>query len=156
MLPLRKSHHSLSMYNCLTVNMTMFDAFVLIYYSWVSDNEKHFFKADFCLLFEKHHLNQETVNISKSFHMKFKAKYLTKEGQEHEERKTSKLLRKYQFKLTPNIFNSVLPLFKYLVLILEQKEPLVHRIHSILCENLNAFFACYIKFESLMSDKCRQ
>ena len=64
--------------------------------------------------------------------------------------------KKSQFKLAPNIFLSVIPLFKSLVLILEQKKPLVHRIHSILCENLNAFFACYVKFESIMLDGCRQ
>ena len=36
-------------------------------------------------------------------------------------------------------------------MILEQKEPLIHRIHSMLCENLKLFFACYVKFESHMS-----
>ena len=42
-------------------------------------------------------------------------------------------------------------LFKCLVLILVQKEPLIHRIHLMLCENLKVFFACYVKFESLTS-----
>ena len=71
--------------------MTIFDAFVLSCYSWVPDNEKHFFKAEFCLLYKKYNFNEETINITKSFHMNFKAKYLTNEGQEHKERETSNL-----------------------------------------------------------------
>ena len=34
---------------------------------------------------------------------------------------------------------------------MEQKQPLIHRIYSILCENLKAIFACYVKLESPMS-----
>ena len=33
--------------------MTMFDVFVLLYYSWVPDNEKHLYKEDVCFLYEK-------------------------------------------------------------------------------------------------------
>ena len=39
MLPLRISHCWLSLYDSLTVNM--FDAFLLLYYRWVPDNEKN-------------------------------------------------------------------------------------------------------------------
>ena len=60
--------------------MTMFDAFVLLYYSSVPDNEKHLYKEDVCLLYEEYDLNEEAINIVKSFHVKFKAKNLTKKG----------------------------------------------------------------------------
>ena len=46
------------------------------------DNEKHLYKEDICLLYKKFDLNEEAVNIIKSFHAKFKVKSLTKEGQE--------------------------------------------------------------------------
>ena len=104
------------------------------------------------MLYEKYDLNEEANNIVKSFHVKFKAKKLTKEGRECTERLTSKLFnKKSQFQLTANFFLSVLPLFKSLVFIFEQKEPLFHRIHSMFYENLKVFFACYVEFESLMS-----
>ena len=73
MLRLRISHHWLSWYYCLAVNMTIFDAFGLLYYSWVPDNEKHLYKEDVCLLNENYGLNEAPVNILKSFHVKFKA-----------------------------------------------------------------------------------
>ena len=59
--------------------------------------------------------------------------------------------QKPKFQLTAYFFLFVLPFFKSLVLILEQKESLTHRIHSMLCDSLKIFFACYIKFELLTS-----
>ena len=50
MLPLRISHRWLLLYDCLSVNISMFDAFVLLYYSWVPDKEKDLYKEDICLL----------------------------------------------------------------------------------------------------------
>ena len=51
----------------------MFDAFALLYYSWVRDNEKHLYREAICLLYKKYDLNEEAINI-KSFHAKFKVK----------------------------------------------------------------------------------
>lgn len=57
------------------------------------------------MLFENYDLNEEAINIVKSFHMKFKVKNVTKEEQEHKERLTSKLFyQKSQFQLTANFF----------------------------------------------------
>ena len=63
--------------------------------------------------FTKNDLNEEAINIIKSFHAKFKVKSLTKEGQEQKERLTSKLFhQKPKFQLTAYFFLSVPPLFK--------------------------------------------
>ena len=91
----------------------MFDAFALLYYSWVRDNEKHLYREAICLLYKKYDLNEEAINIIKSFHAKFKVKSLTEEGQEQKERLTSKLFhQKPKFQLTAYFFLSVPPLFK--------------------------------------------
>ena len=101
----------------------MFDAFVLLYCSLVPDNEKHLYKEDICLLYKMYDLKEEAINLIKSFHAKFKVKTLTKEGQEGKERLMSKLFcQKPKLQLTAYFFLSVLPLFKSLVLILEQKK----------------------------------
>ena len=103
-------------------------------------------------VYEKYDLNEEAINIIKSFHAKFKVKSLTEEGQEQKERLTSKLFhQKPRFQLAAYFFLSVLSLFKSLVLILKQKEPLIHRIHSMLCQDLEMFFACYVKLELITS-----
>lgn len=78
MPPLRISHRWLSLYDCLAVNMTMFDAFVLLYNSWVPDKEKHLYKGDVRMLYENYDLNEEAINIVKSFQVKFKTENLMK------------------------------------------------------------------------------
>ena len=90
LLPLRISHRWLLLYDGLAVIMTIFDAFGLLYFSWVPDNEKHSFKEVVCLLYEKYNLNGKAVNIVRSFHLKFKAEKLTKNGKECKESLTSK------------------------------------------------------------------
>ena len=72
MLPLRISHGWLWLYDSLSVNMSMLDAFVLLHYSSVPDNEKYLYKESICLLYKKHDLNEEAINIIKRFHAKFK------------------------------------------------------------------------------------
>ena len=58
--------------------------------------------------FTKNDLNEEAINIIKSFHAKFKVKSLTEEGQEQKERLTSKLFhQKPKFQLTAYFFLSV-------------------------------------------------
>ena len=71
-MPLKISHRWLLLYGCLSVNMSMFDAFVLLYYSWVPDNEKHLWKEDIYLLYKEYDINEEAINIIKNFHARFK------------------------------------------------------------------------------------
>ena len=54
-----------------------------------------------------------------------------------------------------HIFSFLFPHYLNLVLILEQKEPLIHIIHSMLCENLKIFFPGYVKFELLTSSNLK-
>ena len=58
-------------------------------------------------------MNEEAINIIKSFHAKFKVKSLMKEEQERKERLTSKLFhQKLKFQLTAYFFLSTLSLLK--------------------------------------------
>ncbi len=45
---------------------------------------------------------------------------------------------------------AVLPMFKSFVLIFEQKEPLVHKLHDEITKLLCNFLACFIKHENLV------
>ena len=50
-----------------------------------------------------------------------------------------------------NFYISVLPLFKSFILVFEQKEPLVHRLHDDLKELVRSFLACFLKVEKIKS-----
>ena len=48
-----------------------------------------------------------------------------------------------------NFYVSVLPIFKSFVLVFEQKEPLVHRLHDELKDVVKSFLACFMKLEHI-------
>ena len=58
-------------------------------------------------------------------------------------------MKKEKTQLIAHFYNSILPMFKSFVLILEQKSPQVHRIHSEISELTRDFFSCFTKHESL-------
>ena len=51
--------------------------------------------------------------------------------------------------LVSNFFISALPLFKSFILIFEQKEPKIHKLHDMMSETLRTFLSCFMAFESL-------
>ena len=55
------------------------------------------------------------------------------------------ILKKEKVQLIAHFYNSILPMFKSFVLILEQKSPQVHRIHSEISELTREFFSCFAK-----------
>ena len=147
MSPLNISNRWLSLYDRLA------QSFMPLYYFTMAGSliTRNIYKK-MCLLYKKYDLNEEAINSVKSFHVKFNTKNLTKERQERKENFTSKLLyKKSQFQLTGNFFLSVLLLLKHLVLlILEQKKPLIHRVYWMLYENLKLFL-CLLPLRSLDS-----
>ena len=51
--------------------------------------------------------------------------------------------------LISNAYLTIFPLFKSTVLIFEQKEPQVHKLHDMMINNLRSFFVCFMKYEVL-------
>jgi hypothetical protein len=49
--------------------------------------------------------------------------------------------------LPVNMYLALLPLFKSLILTLEQKEPLVHRLHDKLTDSFRGFLALFFQHE---------
>lgn len=46
-----------------------------------------------------------------------------------------------------NFYTSVLPIFKSFVLVFEQKEPMVHRLHDSFKEVVQSFLCCFMQIE---------
>ena len=82
---------------------------------------------------------------------------MTDAGKDRKKRMWTKLFyEKDKFCLYSNMFLAVLPLFKSLVYVLEQKQPQIHKLYDMMTENMRFFFACFMKFEELdkvQSDK---
>ena len=77
-------------------------------------------------------------------------KSLTKAGKERKERIVEKLLfNRKKTEIQLNFYVTILPLFKSFVLVFEQKEPMMHRIHDELTSVVCYFFACLLKIQIL-------
>ena len=73
-------------------------------------------------------------------------------GRERKKRIAHKLFHKrITTELQLYFYISTLPLFKSFVLVFEQKEPVVHRLHNELKETLRSFLACFLKIEKVKS-----
>ena len=79
-------------------------------------------------------------------------KLLMEAGRERNKRIAHKLFHKrITAELQLYFYISTLPLFKSFVLVFEQKEPMVHRLHNELKETLRSFLACFLKIEKVKS-----
>ena len=74
-------------------------------------------------------------------------KSLTIAGKEQKERVVEKLLfNRKKTEIQLNFYVTILPLFKSFVLVFEQKEPVMHRIHDELTSVVH-HFACFLKIQ---------
>ena len=146
--PLRVSHRWLSVFHCLSINMTFIYAVILLYYAWIPNDFRETYEGGIKTIFDKYELNgkaKATVNVIQT---KMKQEKLTDKGKERKGKIVTKLLyEKSTLLLNSNLFISVLPLFKSFILTFEQKEPLIHRLHRSLVENFGAFLGYLTKFE---------
>ena len=143
----RVSHRWLFVFNCLSVNMTLVDPLILLYYAWIPNDFREMYEGDVKTIFDKHELNEKATDIINAIQTKMKQKKLTDEDKECKGRIVTKLFyEKSTLLLNSNLFISVLLLFKSFILTFEQKEPLIHQLHRSLVENFCAFLCCFTKF----------
>ncbi|XP_066924720.1 uncharacterized protein [Clytia hemisphaerica] len=137
------AHRWLSSYNSTTQNYPMFSALWLLYFSWMTKEDRLLYKDEKELL---------TVDASKEgkqniieIQSTMRKKGLTKKGKERKQRIFGKLIHRCDMtKLVAEFYQAVLPLFKSFVLIFQQKSPQVHRLHSSISSVTREFFACFI------------
>ena len=148
--PQRVSHRWLSVFNCLSINMTLIDPLILLNYAWIPNDFPETYEGDIKTIFDKYELNEKAKAIINAIQTKMKQKKLTEEGKERKGRIVTKLFyEKSTLLLNSNFFMSVLPFFKSFIFTFEQKEPLIHRLHRSLVENFCAFLGCFTKFEGI-------
>ena len=136
------SHCWLSVFNCLSIDMTLIDLLILLYYTWIPNGFHETYEGDIKTIFDKYELNEKAKTIINTIQTKMKQNKLMDKGKGCKEL----FYKKSTLLLNSNLFMSVL-LFKSFILTFEQKEPLIHRLHRSLVENICTFFGCFIKFE---------
>ena len=135
----------------------MVDAFYLFYVSWLEPNLCYSYKDEIQASYNKYNINEIGVNKIKNIIKTFKKKTLTEDGRERKQRIVEKLVHKHKsLLLISNSYTTILPLFKSMVLVLEQKEPQVHKLHDMMVNNLRSFLACFIKYEVIKNISPKQ
>ena len=69
-------------------------------------------------------------------------------GRDRKQRIVEKLIYKYKsLLLISNSYTTIFPVFKSMVLVFEQKEPQVHKLHDMMANNLRSLLTYFIKYE---------
>ena len=118
---------------------------------------KVLYKDDVKEIVKKFEISKEGKASIRAIQETLALKNMTDAGKDRKKRMWTKLFyEKDKLCLYSNMFLAVLPLFKSLVYVLEQKQSQIHKLYDMMTENMRFFFACFMKFEELdkvQSDK---
>ena len=89
--PQRVSHRWLTVFNCLSINMTLIDPLILLYYPWIPNDFRETYEGDIKTIFDKYELNAKAKAIINAIQTKIKQNKLTDEGKERKGRIVTKL-----------------------------------------------------------------
>ena len=144
------THRWLSVYTVTSANLPMYDAFFLLYYSWLSKEDKVLYNDEKNSIISKAGVTGDAIKSIDEILKKMSKKGLTKKGKARKARIFEKVIfKREKTHLIAHFYNSVLPMFKSFVLIFEQETPQVHRIHLQISELTCDFLSCFVKHESV-------
>ena len=127
--------------------------FIYFTFGW---NLRDIYKDDIQALYNKYNLNESGINKIKEINRNFKKKSLTEDGKDRKQRIIEKLIYKHKSLILISNCYLILPLFKSMVLVFEQKEPQVHKLHDMMVNNLRSFLACFMKYEVIKHLSAKQ
>ena len=78
--PQHISHRWLSVFDCLSTDIRMYDAFKLLYYSWIPSNLTSCYTEDLLNIFLKYNVTTEGKSLIKNIQQQMKRKSLTEDG----------------------------------------------------------------------------
>ena len=128
----------------------MYDVFFLLYYAWLSKEDKVLYNDEKNSIISKAGVTGDAIKSIDEILKNMSKKGLTKKGKARKARIFEKVIfKREKTHLIAHFYNSVLPMFKSFVLIFEQKNPQVHRIHLQSSELTRDFLSCFVKHESV-------
>ena len=136
----------LSVYEITISNIYRFDVLVVLYHSFLSDDDSKLYKSRLDTIYTRRKVTEESKKAIKKHQtfLKNKKKNLTKDGKARKERICEKLFHtKTTTKLQMSLYSAALMTMKKFVKVFQQEEPAVYRIHT---EQLNVFMGFLIDF----------
>ena len=131
----------LSVYEITISSIYRFDVLVVLYHSFLSDDDSKLYKSRLDTIYTPRKVTEESKNAIKK-HQTFLKK--TKDGKAGKERICEKLFHtKTKTKLQMSLYFAALMTMKKFVKVFQQEEPAVYRIHT---KQLNVFMGFLIDF----------
>ena len=151
----RIPHRWLSVFDITLPNLNMMNALIVFYWAWMPPNDRDAYKVFVDNIVDP--LSREARNAIKEIQSKLRVKKLTEDGKKRKQRIVEKIFyQKSKTSLFMGLYLDLLPLFKSFVLMFEQKEPMMHRLHDEQIDLVKTFLACFIKPECLKSLSAKQ
>lgn len=122
----------------------LFDAYTVLYYSFLDKKEKLNLRKLVDFIFTKHEVSEEGKSEMEKSIQKIAKKSMTKDGKERKERIKGKLFdERRKTIMLLSIYKSVLETLKEYAVLFQAKEPMIHILHDkqiqLLCEFLGYF-----------------
>lgn len=153
----RVPHRWLSSYDAAARIKSMMDPFRCLYYCFIDSELTASYTSELEAILTRHNVSDDGRQKLQQIHDRFHKKNLTVQGLARKKRIVHKLFHLYQLTiLYIELYVAVLPSFKSFVLIFEQKEPLVHKLHDEVTDLFRTFLARFIKLENLVDMNAHQ
>ena len=146
----------LSVYEITISNIYRFDVLVVLYHSFLSDDDSKLYKSRLDTIYTRRKVTEESKKAIKKHQtfLKNKKKNLTKDGKARKERICEKLFHtKTKTKLQMSLYSAALMTMKKFVKVFQQEEPAVYRIHTEQLNVLMKFLIDFVKPEVIAQNK---
>ena len=149
-MPSKAVPHRWLSYDATVKNFPMHDALWVLYFSWLSKENRELYKEDKQVVLKNPGISDEGISSVNRIQNTMRKKGLWKKGSERKKRIYDKIIfRSEMTKLIANFYQPVLPMFKSFVLIFEQKCPQVHKLHSQITSITRDLMACFMRHNSI-------
>ena len=138
----------LSVFDVTVPNLNMLAVLTVFYWAWLPASDQYLYNDILESIMGS--ASQEAQHSIRELHKKLKDKRLTDDGKNRKKRVVEKLFYlRTKTILLMGLYIDLLPLFKSFILMFEQKEPMMHRLHDEQVSLVRNFLACFIKPEYL-------
>ena len=153
------SHRWLSVLDVSISTLRLIDAYTVFYYGFLGKDDRRTYLALLCAIYHKRSVSSEARERIREIYgeLQKKTKTLTTEGTNRKLRIIQKLFHnRPQTQLILHFFAAVLPVFKRYVLLIEMKEPKIHKLHDEQVDLVKEFLSYFVKPELLSTIKPEQ
>jgi hypothetical protein len=142
-------HRWLSAYDISLQTTMLYDAYVIFYYPFLSNEDKKTYKEVTEKILADRGVSADGV---KKLQAKISAKKMTDDGKQRKKRICLKILMTdITTKLQLSFYTSVMQILKQYVLLFQSADTLVHQLHEQQFKTFKEFLACFMKAEHLVT-----